>query len=1054
MASLEPRRACQVLTENEVGSGYLVSGDLILTARHVVLNAKEITARFIDDRGRPRDVLGHLAWADEDGEGLDLVVVRITEVQSVVPVRYGRLPARMKCEAIGFPLFKERKPAPEIFYREAHHMVGMITPDANQRSGTYEVTVDEPAPNLFESPWAGMSGAAIFVGGLVVGIVSEHHSDEGLNHLAASPIDHWRRLDDQPRLAQLSEILGPTLARPLTPVVPPIPPTHIRPQQLPVRRQFVGRVTELDHLLDLLAPDETRAQTPSPRIGIIVGLPGVGKTELATQAGHASMERGWFAGGQLFLDLRGYDAEPLSAYVALGHLLRDLGIPAREIPEDEDARGRQLRSTLAQHEEPLLIVLDNASRASQVEPLLPSSGPHRVLVTSRHHLPQLEARLLRLPVLSAAESVTLMDSVLRTRSGDDTTILDHPQAAAEVAQLCGHLPLALRVVTARLATSSLDDLAAELREQGTGMEGLSDGEKAVRPAFDLSYRHLAADEAMLFRQLSLNGSPHISLAAAAAVAGTPKHAARRLLDRLVEANLIERISDRPRWTMHDLLWEYAAVKVGEDPEHSREAARRRLAEHYNQGLALATAILRPSAGTGVPDTPKDEIAASAQFATAEDAADWLGIELVNLMADEPQRCFPLNELAKTLAAAGRESDAWHVWRHMSSGKAKRLDGYPEYITDPYPGNFTAVRQLAEIDLQLEELNAARKAVRQAQQSTDRRGEADALLRQAKALLKHYMDVPKATNLARQAVDVFDELRDTAGRARAYCVLGGAYEKAHRSDEALTAYQTAERLAGSARVDEIQAQALERIGRLLLEAGRHSEGIESLRSSVKLFHRLEDAFGGGRALSTLGGALLELGRYDDAIETCREAIALCSSANELYGRMSAQMSLSTALCEAGRYQEAIPEGERTLAMCQEANYPEGESKALLELGFACMHEGLFEESVKWHEQALPLLARAGEQQGEAWALLRLGIGLSNLRNWDEANRAYERARKKGDASVAGRAWALLGGNLVDSGYPEQALPYLYQAFEEAQEIGDADLLKLTARNIGIAQRKLR
>lgn len=1060
-AGLEPRRACQILTEVEVGSGYLVSSDLVFTARHVVCNAAEVTVRFIDDQGSPRDVLGGLVWADEEDDGLDLAVVRLGEGLDVVPVRYGRLPARMECEAIGFPLFKQREPAPGVVYREAHHMVGMITPHANPRTGTYELTVDEPGPNHRESPWGGMSGAAIFVGGLVVGIVSEHHPDEGLSRLAASPVDHWRRLDDQQRLAQLSEMLGPTLPRPLTPSGPQLLPRPARPQQLPGRRQFVGRVKELDQLLDLMTPDDSRVRMPGPRAGVIVGLPGVGKTELATQAGHTAVERGWFAGGQLFLNLRGYDAEPLSVYSALGYLIRDLGIPASEILEDQDGRERQLRSTLAQHEEPLLIVLDNAAHAGQVEPLLPSSGPHRVLVTSRHSLPQLEARLLPLRVLSADESVALMDSVVRTRSADDTTVLDQFQAAAEVAQLCGHLPLALKVVTARLATSSLNDLAIELREQDARIDGLDDGHNAVRPAFELSYRHLAADEAMLFRRLSLNGSPDISLAAAAAVAGMPENTTRRLLDHLAEAHLIERIPGRPRWTMHDLLWEYAALEVAKDPEHSRGAARDRLDDHYIQGFGLAATTIRPSAPIGLPHVPENIRTSSAQFATVEDAADWLSTELRNLTAaittaadhDKPTQRFMLNELAKTLAAAGRESDAWQAWRQASSGKPRQPDSPLKDITDLYPGNFNFVRQGAEIALQVEELNAARQAVRHAQQSKDRHGEAEALLRQAAALLEHDMDVPNATGLARQAADIFDALRDAAANARAHCTLGRAYARAHRPDEALTAYQAAERLARFASARQIEAQALERVGCLLCDAGRHSDGIESLRRSVALSRSLEDAFGGGRALSTLGGALLELGRYDEAVDTCREAIALCRSAGELYGRMAAQMSLATALCSAGRYQEAIPECKEALAMCQEAHHLPGESTALLQLGFACLQERLFEESVQWHEQVLPLLESAGDRLTEAWVLLRLGIGLSSLRRWDQANQTYERARKQGDASTGARAWALLGGNLVDSGYPEEALPYLYQALKEANEIGDSDVRQVATRNLEIAERKL-
>ena len=94
-----------------------------------------------------------------------------------------------------------------------------------------------------------------------------------------------------------------------------------------------------------------------------------------SQAGHAARQRGWFAGGVLFIDLHGYDEVPVEPGQALDALLRALGVPAEHIPPSVEERAGLYRSALAQITEPVLVIADNASSEAQVRPLLPGSGP-------------------------------------------------------------------------------------------------------------------------------------------------------------------------------------------------------------------------------------------------------------------------------------------------------------------------------------------------------------------------------------------------------------------------------------------------------------------------------------------------------------------------------------------------------------------------------------------------------------------------------------------------------------------------------------------------------
>jgi hypothetical protein len=184
---------------------------------------------------------------------------------------------------------------------------------------------------------------------------------------------------------------------------------------------FTGRDEELAALAELLNPNETARTVVA---SAVAGLAGVGKTALAIETGYAAWARGWFEGGVLFLDLHGYDDISTQPNEALGVLLHALGIPAKHIPPNVDERAGLYRSVLAQTAAPVLLIADNASSEAQVRPLIPGIGPHKVLVTSRHILAGLGARLVDVTVLDEAAAVELLDKALRVARPDDDRISD------------------------------------------------------------------------------------------------------------------------------------------------------------------------------------------------------------------------------------------------------------------------------------------------------------------------------------------------------------------------------------------------------------------------------------------------------------------------------------------------------------------------------------------------------------------------------------------------------------------------------------------------------
>ena len=366
------------------------------------------------------------------------------------------------------------------------------------------------------------------------------------------------------------------------------------PRQLPAGAGFfAGReaeLKELDALLDQ-AGGEDGPDGPGGAVVIsaVAGMAGVGKTALAVH--WARRAAGRFPDGQLYVNLRGYDAEgaAITAAEVTGWFLVALGVPAGQIPADAQARSGLYRSVLAGRR--VLIVLDNARDAEQVRPLLPGSPGCLVVVTSRSALAGLAAaegaRPLRLGPLGAEQGVRL----LAARLGPERVAAE-PGAVTELISRCGHLPLALAVMAARAAADpglALGVLAGQLAGAadaeatatasggGAGpgpLDVLETGDPATSLGQLLSWSHrqLCAPTAHMFALLGVHCGPDVTVPAAASLAGMSRAEAGRALAELADASLAA--EHRPgRYVLHDLVRRPGVL--GRLPGHCRGGAGRR-----------------------------------------------------------------------------------------------------------------------------------------------------------------------------------------------------------------------------------------------------------------------------------------------------------------------------------------------------------------------------------------------------------------------------------------------------------------------------------------------
>ncbi|MBA8924824.1 DNA-binding SARP family transcriptional activator [Kutzneria viridogrisea] len=311
---------------------------------------------------------------------------------------------------------------------------------------------------------------------------------------------------------------------------------------------FLGRDAELSALHELL--------DQSPATGFVTGAAGVGKTGLALHWAHQVADR--FPDGQLFTDLHGYDreGEPTDPSSALASFLRALGVPDAQIPAELHDRAALYRSILDGRR--VLIILDNARSFAQVLPLLPGNGNCCLVVTGRRPLAELlgshGATMVHLSALASQDAVALLDSVV----GDDR-ITEDPEGADRLVRLCDRLPLALRIAAAKLATKphwTVGHLVRRMEDNGCRLDEFDGASQDLRGSFEPSYRDLSPDAARLYRRLGLLDAPDFPAWVGAALLDTSLAEAERLIEQLIDAQLVEVSAsggENLRYRLNDLL---------------------------------------------------------------------------------------------------------------------------------------------------------------------------------------------------------------------------------------------------------------------------------------------------------------------------------------------------------------------------------------------------------------------------------------------------------------------------------------------------------------------
>jgi DNA-binding SARP family transcriptional activator len=770
---------------------------------------------------------------------------------------------------------------------------------------------------------------------------------------------------------------------------------------------FTGRAGELDGLIG--AARQARS-ADGAAVCAIDGAAGIGKTALAVHAAHRLAER--FPDGQLFLDLRGDPAgsEPRTAGEALEALLRALGVPAGQIPDDARERAALYRRHLAGTR--TLILLDDAATEAQVRPLLPGAGGCLAMVTSRRRLSGLDgAHRLSLGPLPPKDAVAL----LRAVAGPVHVPRGDPHSG-ELAQLCGCAPLALRIAGSLLGrhrASGLAHVAGLLRDRRRRAANLPGEERDLNPAFDAAYAGLPERHRLLLRRLGLVPGPDVEAYAAAALLDLDPNAAAGMLEDLADRNLL--IAHAPdRYRLHGLVRARARDLAAAGSDHA--AVLQRLLRYYaytaQSASACAARHLRPGPGGPAPEHVP-------ALSDPDAARTWLRAERENLQAAYAH--------ARTSALHGHAVDL-----AVGLGEILLCDG-------PWA---------LALDVQQAAAQSAGNHDRPAAQAT-----ALADLGWARYLAGDYSEAEDALT---RALEIYRALGERRGEAYALTRLGrtrtlaGDYSGSAGSlTGALEIYRALGHRDG-------QATALADLGRVRYLTADYAGSRDTLTRALELSRVLGHRDGEATALADLGRVRYLTADYAGSADALTGALEIYRALGHRDGEAAALIDLGRVRYLTGDYPGSGDACVGALEIYRALGNRRGEAYALTELGRTRALSGDRPGSGDAYLCAVEIYRALGSRGDEAWALTHYAATLAATGDRHRAFELYRQAlamnrelKKFDDQAVTLES---LGECHLANGETGDAIAHLQQALEMYRRLGmapDTDrvrtrLAALTAR----------
>ncbi|MFL6120413.1 BTAD domain-containing putative transcriptional regulator [Actinophytocola sp.] len=754
-------------------------------------------------------------------------------------------------------------------------------------------------------------------------------------------------LNRDPMLDLRTTVVVEPPAHELVPERQPAPAPLSSPRQLPGSiADFIGREDNIEEIKQLLSGDPTDSY--ALRIVSISGRGGVGKSSLAIRVAHELASA--FPDGVLFGNLQNPgEGDPTSELLA--RFLRALGVNGPSIPEGLYERAQLYRSKVAGRR--LLVVLDDVTNEEQALPLLPGDPSCAVITTSRMRLSGLSgAHWVDVDEFDTDGAMDLLVKIIgpaRVRAEED--------AAAELVRLCGGLPLALRIVGARLSSRphwQIASLVRRLLDQARGLDEFSFRGVGLRLNIDQTYRGMNAAAQRLFRLFTVVRAAEFPEWTAAALLDMDPIDATDVLESLVDVRLLDTIEypgERVRYRFHSLVRIYANEQLMEvESEAERTAALTRVLGGW---LALAEDTHRKEYGGDYTilhgDAPRWRPPDDGYGVPERNPMDWWAAERGSLVAAVRQAasvgmdelCWDLSLTLVTFFEARGYFDDWRESAQLGlavcestgnrTGTAAMLYSlgtmhmYQKRLPEAEQ-QFQLATKMFEVDGNVHGLALVRRNL----------ALIDGLSGKSRAMLAKYQD---ALSMMRQVGDRMGEahiLRSVAN----YWAQEGDHETARTMlEESLAICQEVECLRG-------EAQVLHRMAYLHLKTGEVELASLEFNQVLLIVRAIGDRIGHVYGLYGLGVVRWREGQLDGAESAFELAL---SAAKEIRERLIE----GQALCALGGIRLARGDAGTGIAQLEEAG------RLFAELGSSLLHA-----------KTLILLSRVHSENGDRPAAARL------------------------------------------------------------------------------------
>ena len=652
---------------------------------------------------------------------------------------------------------------------------------------------------------------------------------------------------------------------------PPPPPAPHRISPPP--RCFVGRKKEIEGILHHFEAGAV----------IVQGMGGMGKTALALVL--ADKLAGLYPDGQIMLEMKGTDANPLSASEAMAQIIRVYD-PMFKPEKEEDLKGRYFEILNGKR---TLLLLDNAASREQIEPLLP---PKRcaLLVTSRNRFALKDLKQVDLDVLPLEDAEKLLLKIA-ARIGEN---------ASELAKLCGCLPIALENAAYALLESrnlGVADYMKRLKDASKRLE-------LVEASFTLSYELLTPELQRLWSMLSVFPAD-FDLAGAAAVWEMEEVPAEDALGKLIRWSLVDFLPDAQgeggRYRLHDLARDFAESRLD---EAAREAARLRHAEHYREVLSFANEIFMQGKdgtlkGLQLFDQERANILSGQSWAeknleaNSSAAIDLCksypnaGVYVLDLRISPRER---IPWLKTALQACRKSNDKAIEVSHLGNlgniyfylGESRKAIEYYEKILAIHheigdrQGEESDLSNLGISYVNLGEFEKAvdfqEQALKISLEIGDRRGEGNFLGNLGNAYFGRG-ELERAIGFYQQAIKILKEIGDRRGEGVHMCNLGCACIQLGEFRKGIVICKQALKISqgiGDRRSEEI---ALGNLGNAYLELCEPYKAIQYYDHALKISIEIGDLISQGRLLFNMGLSLEKLGERDKATDLAASALQI-------------------------------------------------------------------------------------------------------------------------------------------------------------------------------------